>query len=54
MKKFEYKIINMSELPYEKSERETFLNKLGSQGWELVQCVNQTALHYTMIFKREI
>ena len=54
MKKFEYKIINMSERPSEKSEREAFLNKLGLQGWELIQCVNQTLLHYNMIFKKEI
>ena len=48
MKKFEYKIIHMGQLPVGESEKEAFLNMLGSQGWELVQCVNQTALHYTM------
>ncbi|MBR2445026.1 MAG: hypothetical protein IKB27_06455 [Clostridia bacterium] len=54
MKRFMYKIIHMSEIPDDERKREYFFNELGLQGWELIQCVNQTALHYYMIFKKEI
>lgn len=56
MKKFEYKIIDIDTV--EQSEHE-FVNKMGSEGWELIQIFNEPVdkAPITLVklyFKREI
>ena len=38
MKKFEYKVFDIDELDHPEEE---FLNKMGSEGWELIQIHNE-------------
>ena len=51
MKKFEYKVIPdfMDKEFLPQTALENKLNKLGAEGWELVQYVN-----HSFVFKREI
>ena len=56
MKKFEYKVFDIDELDQPEKE---FINKMGSQGWELVQIHNEPVDKSSLIlvklyFKREI
>jgi hypothetical protein len=56
MKKFEYKVFDIDELELPEEE---FLNKMGSEGWELVQIHNEPVDKSSLIlvklyFKREI
>jgi hypothetical protein len=56
IKKFEYKVFDIDEL--EQSEEE-FINKMGSEGWELVQIHNEPLDKAPLIlvklyFKREL
>ena len=56
MKKFEYKVFDIDEL---EQPEEEFLNKMGLEGWELVQIHNEPVDKSSLIlvklyFKREI
>ena len=56
MKKFEYKVFDIDTV---KEPEEEFLNKMGSQGWELIQIHNEPLDKVPLIlvklyFKREI
>ena len=56
MKKFEYKVIDIDTV---KESEDEFLNKMGSEGWELVQIHNEPVDKSSLIlvklyFKREI
>ncbi|MBA5791979.1 DUF4177 domain-containing protein [Flavobacterium sp. xlx-214] len=63
MKQFEYKTIKIDSkgswsLNYDTNEIDTILNKLGAEGWELVNVqdlgVSGTSFSFHYTFKREI
>ena len=56
MKKFEYKVVDIDTV---KMSEEEFINKMGSEGWELIQIHNEPLDKSPLIlvklyFKREI